>query len=215
MRTAHCCVNNGKFPDEEHFNAFMENILDALEDMSVSQRDIDKVVKKVQSFKRDILGLDDECDKNVDSSGLLEKENPKAGRSSKKPIMPVKKCIVSQPKSQKDEVVGTRDDGPEGHPESSSFGSSRKETLELISNRSDAVDSLNIRGSLESNSFLKKLSFDDQCISATGGYTYTSEEFGSLRRQQSADEVISSGSGLYDSRGASSILNTRKAEDES
>lgn len=248
MRAAHCCLNNGKFPEEEHFNAFMENIIAALKDMSVSQCDIDEVVKKVQSVKMDILGLDDnkmglEGEKSVDSSGVLEKKNPKAGRWFNKPIIPVKKCIVSLHKSHKDGVIVSRDDVTE-HAGSSSFGSSRKDTLELISNRGDTVEGLvvktlsaegdsseklvtssNIRSSLESNSFLKKLRYDDQCVSATGGYSCTSEEFGSLRRQQTGDEMVSSGSGVLDrqlsstnSRGASSILNTRKslrAEDES
>jgi len=56
MLDVHCQVNNGKFPEEVHFLAVLENLISVLYDLKVAQEDIDEVVKTVNSFKCYVVG---------------------------------------------------------------------------------------------------------------------------------------------------------------
>jgi len=65
IRAAHANVNNGKFPDETHFIAFLENLISTLKDLYIPQPDMEKILSIILTYRNDVLGLDHES-KNSD-----------------------------------------------------------------------------------------------------------------------------------------------------
>jgi len=59
IRAAHANINNGKFPDETHFIAFLENLISTLKDLCIPQDDTDEIVSIILTYRNDVLGLDD------------------------------------------------------------------------------------------------------------------------------------------------------------
>jgi len=72
IRTTHCSVNNGKHPYQIHFKAVVENVIDTLEDLHVSMKDIKEVRKILLSMKNNILGYD------KDKKGWQNKQSRKS-----------------------------------------------------------------------------------------------------------------------------------------
>jgi len=65
LRDIHAGVNYGSFPDNDQFDAIVENLIATLKIKKVSQSDIEEVMTVVCSIRNDILGLDDEGEKEV------------------------------------------------------------------------------------------------------------------------------------------------------
>jgi len=59
IRAAHANVNNGTFPDETQFFAFVENLISSLKDLYIPQPDIENIVSSILTYRNDVLGLDD------------------------------------------------------------------------------------------------------------------------------------------------------------
>jgi len=59
IRECHANVNNGKYPEVVHFNAFAENLLLTLKDLKISSDEMYEVVKTIVTVKSDVLGLDE------------------------------------------------------------------------------------------------------------------------------------------------------------
>jgi len=60
IRAAHANVNNGKFPDETHFCAFLDNLISTLKSLYIPQPDMEEIVSIILAYRNDVLGLDEE-----------------------------------------------------------------------------------------------------------------------------------------------------------
>jgi len=79
LREAHKEVNDGKFPDDIHFIAFVENVMVTLKELYIPESDINKIFDILLRFRVDVLGLDEdeekELNKLVDSYSLGQFSN--------------------------------------------------------------------------------------------------------------------------------------------
>jgi len=101
LRAAHAHVNNGKFPEEVHFDAVMENLNWTLKKLYMPQRDIDEVEKVLLSVKDDILGLENDDKEllemgNFDSRKTTKPREYKKGELRIKPVSCVKQDFANQ-----------------------------------------------------------------------------------------------------------------------
>jgi len=60
IRVAHCFVNNGKYPCKIHFKAVVENMINTLSELNISQKVIKDVRKFILSLESDVLGNDED-----------------------------------------------------------------------------------------------------------------------------------------------------------
>jgi len=95
MRDIHAGVNWGNYPDEDQFNAIIENLIETLNIWKISQSDIEEVMKIVSVIKNDILGLNDGKkevlpEKHVNSQGIISKGLLKSVTAFKKGLIPRK-----------------------------------------------------------------------------------------------------------------------------
>merc|ERR1719320_2146444 len=64
IRTAHCLVNNGKYPYKIHFKAVVENMINTLGELNISEKTIKDVRTLILSMESDVLGYGE--DKKID-----------------------------------------------------------------------------------------------------------------------------------------------------
>jgi len=64
IRMAHCLVNNGKYPYKIHFKAVVENMINTLNELNVSEKVIKDVRTLMLSLESDVLGYND--DRKID-----------------------------------------------------------------------------------------------------------------------------------------------------
>jgi len=64
IRTAHCLVNNDKYPYKIHFKAVVENMVNTLSELNISEKVIKDVRTFILSMESDVLGYDE--DKKID-----------------------------------------------------------------------------------------------------------------------------------------------------
>jgi len=93
MLDVHCQVNNGKFPEEVHFLAVLENLILVLNDLKVAQEDIDEVVNTVNSFKCYVVGSSKNEVLQQDVNGVPKKRELKSEKKSK--MLYVYKLVVN------------------------------------------------------------------------------------------------------------------------
>jgi len=60
IRMAHCLVNNNKYPYKIHFKAVVENMINTLSELNISQKVIKDVRKFILSLESDVLGNDED-----------------------------------------------------------------------------------------------------------------------------------------------------------
>merc|ERR1719419_1310566 len=60
IRIAHCLVNNGKYPYKIHFKAVVENMINTLSELNISQKVIKIVRTFILSMESDVLGYNED-----------------------------------------------------------------------------------------------------------------------------------------------------------
>jgi len=74
IRTAHCLVNNDKYPYKIHFNAVVENMVSTLSELNISEKVIKDVRTLILSMESDVLGYDEDrkIDQNMKSISCIK-----------------------------------------------------------------------------------------------------------------------------------------------
>merc|ERR1719419_231699 len=60
IRVAHCLVNNGKYPYKIHFKAVVENMVNTLSELNISQKVTKDVRTFILSMESDVRGYDED-----------------------------------------------------------------------------------------------------------------------------------------------------------
>jgi len=122
IRDIHSGVNYGKYPNEDQFNAIVENLTGALKITRVPESDIVEILKVVSGLKSAILGLDDEEDEKEVRSEIRHKSKEismkgwfKRAKCWRKSATTVQEVTINPHKdAQKDGKFTTGVEGHEG-----------------------------------------------------------------------------------------------------
>jgi len=77
IRMAHCLVNNDKFPYKIHFKAVVENMVNTLSELNISEKVIKDVRTFILSMESDVLGYDEDkkIDQKMKNLNCIKEEN--------------------------------------------------------------------------------------------------------------------------------------------
>merc|ERR1719204_2854511 len=77
IRTAHCLVHNGKYPYKIHFKAVVENMINTLNELNISEKVIKDVRTFILSMESDVRGYDEnvKVDQKKNNISCIEEGN--------------------------------------------------------------------------------------------------------------------------------------------